>query len=93
LYRSNIWQEIDIEFLGANPRKIRWYVDNLLYHEETNPDHVPYLGMTLRMNHWGVCKDGSGWSGAEFATDRLDNSEAPAVEYCWIRVYKGRFDH
>jgi beta-glucanase (GH16 family) len=137
LYRSSPWQEIDIEFLDSNPRKIqfnvyfnkgkegdnnndyrqhspaqmdlpfdasedfheytiewapgviRWFVDGKLYREILESEKVPYLPMTLRMNHWGVCKAASGWSGAEFATNRLQKGETPTVEYQWIRVWQG----
>lgn len=135
LYRSNPWQEIDIEFVGSNPRKIqfnvyfnkgkegdpnndwqqdspvqmdlpfdsseafheytiewgpgliRWFVDGKLYREITDPNQVPYLGMTLRMNHWGVCDSAADWAGAHFAKDRLTKGETPTVEYKWIRVW------
>jgi hypothetical protein len=135
LYRSSPWQEIDIEFLGNNPRKIqfniyfnkgkdgepnndytqnspiqmdlpfdsseafheytiewapnliRWYVDGKVFREITDPNQVPYLGMTLRMNHWGVCDAASDWAGAHFDTERLKQGETPTVEYQWIRVW------
>lgn len=136
LYRYSPWQEIDIEFLGSNPRKIqfnvyfnqgiegdsnndytkdspvqmdlpfdasedfheytidwspgqiRWFVDGKLYRELTNPEQVPYLPMTLRMNHWGVCDAAADWSGAHFDTDRLKKGETPTVEYKWVKVWQ-----
>lgn len=136
LYRNNPWQEIDIEFLGSQPRKIqfnvyfnkgkegdpnndyrldspvqydlpfdssedfheysfdwtptsiRWYVDGKLMHEQNDPEKVPSLPLTLRMNHWGVCKDAAGWAGKPLDVEGLHKGQEATVKYKDVKVWQ-----